>query len=479
MTTYLWTGPAGYAGSSAQSSGTLTIAGTYTLTITNADGCSATCTRELTVNDLPVCEITGNDVICSTETTTFTATGGTSYAWTGPGGFTANTASTGPINVAGTYTVTVTDANGCSSTCSRELTVNPCGEPLCTYTQGAYGNKGGKDCDGENKIPTAELIYNSITDGWGNSLVIGKPGNSVTATNADVNNIIKFLPGGGGSRAFTHLSDISISDIGSYGYLSKNRINNTLFAQTLTLGLNMGISGGIDGDLANFDLEWGKWLVTADILECGKSDIKECQYQWNTLTMTWDVTYSPYQAFDKISQALWDALPTKDVAGLYELANRALAGQNVGVSLSEIAGAVDMINNAFDECRMFITWSDSETRPSGASFCTNAPVTLAGRTANSQANSQVVTGGLKVSAYPNPFTHVVRFTIESKVSGQAQLEILNMVGQRVATVYNGYIQANKGQVVEYRVPANSQSNLIYMLRIGNQQATGKLLRSIE
>jgi hypothetical protein len=82
-----------------------------------------------------------------------------------------------------------------------------------------------------------------------------------------------------------------------------------------------------------------------------------------------------------------------------------------------------------------------------------------------------------VSTYPNPFTDVVRFTIESKVSGQAQLEVVNMTGQKIATVFNGYIKANHSQVVEYRVPSIARTNLIYVLRINDKQATGKLLNA--
>ncbi|HZI52801.1 MAG TPA: hypothetical protein VFD56_03825, partial [Chitinophagaceae bacterium] len=83
---------------------------------------------------------------------------------------------------------------------------------------------------------------------------------------------------------------------------------------------------------------------------------------------------------------------------------------------------------------------------------------------------------LKVEAYPNPYTDVVKFTIESDVSGRAQLVVVNMLGQTVGIAYNGLIQANKAQVVQYRVPTNVQENLIYVLRIGGKQITGKLLR---
>ena len=79
------------------------------------------------VHPLPACTITGKTPIsCQGETSSFCATNltGATYAWSGPGGFSATARCTGPISTAGTYTVTITDTNGCASTCSRELVVN-------------------------------------------------------------------------------------------------------------------------------------------------------------------------------------------------------------------------------------------------------------------------------------------------------------------------------------------------------------------
>ncbi|MEO6404587.1 MAG: hypothetical protein ABIY51_09010, partial [Ferruginibacter sp.] len=107
-TSYSWTGPGGFTATTATISN-LTVAGTYTVNVSNASGCTSSCSRDLTVNALPVCAITGNNVICAGQSTSFTATGGTSYSWTGPGGFTAATATISNLTVAGTYTVTVTN----------------------------------------------------------------------------------------------------------------------------------------------------------------------------------------------------------------------------------------------------------------------------------------------------------------------------------------------------------------------------------
>ncbi|MEO7140512.1 MAG: hypothetical protein ABIY51_09615, partial [Ferruginibacter sp.] len=130
MTGYSWTGPGGFT--SANQCISVSVAGLYTVTITNGNGCTSTCNRTLVVNALPVCSITGNNAICVGQSTSFLASGGTSYSWTGPGGFTAATASTGTITVAGAYTVLVINANGCTSSCSRTLTVNAL--PICDIT---------------------------------------------------------------------------------------------------------------------------------------------------------------------------------------------------------------------------------------------------------------------------------------------------------------------------------------------------------
>jgi hypothetical protein len=60
---------------------------------------------------------------------TLSATGGTTYAWSGPNTFTSTAATSTITNVtaanAGTYTVTISDANTCSVIKTTNLVVNP------------------------------------------------------------------------------------------------------------------------------------------------------------------------------------------------------------------------------------------------------------------------------------------------------------------------------------------------------------------
>ena len=92
--------------------------GTYSITITDANGCTATASVTITEPAVLTTTITATNVTCNSAcdgTATLTASGGTApftYSWL-PGGETTSAIS-GLCN--GSYVGTVTDANGCSST---------------------------------------------------------------------------------------------------------------------------------------------------------------------------------------------------------------------------------------------------------------------------------------------------------------------------------------------------------------------------
>ena len=120
--TYLWTGPAGFT--STMQNVDVSAAGIYTLAVTAPNGCqSTTQVNILTNNTPPMVTATGGMISCTASSTTIMADGGagTTYAWTGPGGFTS-TMQNPTVIAAGDYTVTATGTNGCSTTAMASVT---------------------------------------------------------------------------------------------------------------------------------------------------------------------------------------------------------------------------------------------------------------------------------------------------------------------------------------------------------------------
>jgi parallel beta-helix repeat protein len=128
---YAWTGPNSYL-SSAQNpsfSGAVpSLSGTYTVTVTAENGCSAMDSVAVTVHALPTASATNNSPVCAGSGLFLNSSGGSSYAWTGPNNFTSPTQNLGFLNsstsLSGIYTVTVTNINGCTATASTVVAVN-------------------------------------------------------------------------------------------------------------------------------------------------------------------------------------------------------------------------------------------------------------------------------------------------------------------------------------------------------------------
>jgi len=103
---------------------TITTPGAYVVTVTGSNGCTGTRSITITADEsIPTIVITTNPettvLTCTTPSITLTASGGVSYSWNNGG----NSASI-TVTLAGTYTVDVTSANGCSTTKSIEITSN-------------------------------------------------------------------------------------------------------------------------------------------------------------------------------------------------------------------------------------------------------------------------------------------------------------------------------------------------------------------
>jgi len=164
------------AGATAQTY-TANAAGTYSLVVTNNQGCTATSANTtVVVNALPTATITatGSTTICAGSSVTLNAPAGAAYVWSN-GATTQSIAAT----TAGAYTVTV-NANGCTATsAATNVVVNAL--PVATISASGATNL----CQGSTVTLTASPATTYL---WSNgattpSITVSAAGNySVTNT---------------------------------------------------------------------------------------------------------------------------------------------------------------------------------------------------------------------------------------------------------------------------------------------------------
>lgn len=106
--------------------------GVYTVTVTDADGCSATTDTTVLMRSNPLPVLLPASAFCqgSADTLTVTAVPGASYQWSGGTAMANSTVVTAP----GVYTVTVTQANGCTRTAATVVIENLISPVLFTGT---------------------------------------------------------------------------------------------------------------------------------------------------------------------------------------------------------------------------------------------------------------------------------------------------------------------------------------------------------
>lgn len=184
---YLWSP----TGENTQSI-TVSTTGTYTVLVTDSNGCEGTSLPiDVIVNPNPVVTVTADGPLefCDVEDVTLTASGGDTYVWSPNGEITESIT----VNTAGTYFVTATDSNGCSSTSDGTIvTVYANPVPLVT----ASGPT--EFCDGDSVMlsvnafdqyqwsPNGEITQSIIVTAAGSYSVMVTDSNGCTATSQPV-----------------------------------------------------------------------------------------------------------------------------------------------------------------------------------------------------------------------------------------------------------------------------------------------------
>jgi gliding motility-associated-like protein len=169
--TYLWTG-----GATTQIL-PVNTSGTYSVTVSDAFGCTGASSVAVTENALPVVNIQGVASFCEGESSVLSLNNTfTSYLWSN-----GSTASTITVSAAGNYEVTVTNAAGCTNEVAIAIAVNDLPQPTIV---GATSF-----CEGDNTLIDAGAGYTSYSWSNGNTsqtITVTQGGNyNVTVTNTN------------------------------------------------------------------------------------------------------------------------------------------------------------------------------------------------------------------------------------------------------------------------------------------------------
>jgi hypothetical protein len=365
-----------------------------------------------------------------------------------------------------TRTWTARDACGNTATASQTIRVECCPSIFCTYTMGQYGTDGGNACDGTNNYTTAGIIAKGLSAWPGGTLTVGKPGHSIVINNnaADIACVIDVLPANQGSTEIA-AGDHGICALPGSMLTNQGRLKNVLAGQTITLGINMGISP----QLGSFALQAGV-LATQDLVgDCGSTtpETRICHY---SLVAPFQLTSVENEyTYKTFTQEVIDAIPgTNNVANLFELANRALAnvdgvvGTEAGVSLDEIQKAVAAVNEAFDNCKSTIGWNVAPCPPFD-------PTPGDGRIA-----ATTVSPTLEVTAYPNPYQENFSLKVNSPVSGQASIGFYTIDGVKIAEMKRDVV-AKRDVWIPFNVPAVYRTRIVYTVNVGTHNTKGVVL----
>jgi hypothetical protein len=184
--TYAWSG----GDSTNTPDNTFPVEGSYTVTVTGANGCISYDSITLTI-DTVIASITNNGgftvIDCNNNSVNVTAAGGAPYVWSG--GSTPNTANN-TFTSAGTYTVTVTNNNGCDDQATITIT-----EDITPPTVNIVNNSGGSTltCDRSQISVTATGAASYSWSGGDSTITAGNTFDAIgsyTVTATGVNGCV-------------------------------------------------------------------------------------------------------------------------------------------------------------------------------------------------------------------------------------------------------------------------------------------------
>ena len=247
-TTYTWSVPSGATIVSGQGTPSIKInwtavaIGAYQVSVIASNGCG---TSSQSLMDVYVEKPTISayaDPVCSGGPLNLYAFGGETYSWTGPNGFTSQSANPVILSpTAGTYNVTVTNEKGCSATTSVVVAINA----APTMSNAVVKNA---DCSSS----TGSITLSSISGGSGFTFAWTGP-NGFTSTSQNLSGLLN----GTYTVKVTNSTGCSTSESFNVGLTTGPEVVFTTVTNVSCKGGNSGlITVTASGTTSTYTYEW-------------------------------------------------------------------------------------------------------------------------------------------------------------------------------------------------------------------------------
>lgn len=368
-------------------------AGTYTVTVETARGCTATASVTTTFLAAPTASITGTTTVCQGDAATLTANGAASYLW-------SNNSASATINptTAGAYTVTATAANGCTATASTNVVVNAL--PVATIT--ANGNT--SFCLGGSVVLTANSASAYL---WSN----GETAQNTTVSSTDTLTVVITDANG----CVSEESNQIIVTASSSPAPSISGSTTACVGETVTLTASLSDS-----------YAWSNGATTRTITVSATAAGTQTFTVTTTNANPCDGT-GPSSAYT----VTFNALPTANFTsnlnsfGYFEFTNASTGavdytwdfGDNNGYSIAANPTYRYLVDGTYT-----VTLIATTANGCDATYTTTVTAATGVNTVNDLTN---------ISMFPNPTTGNVTLTLDMATSGAFNVAIMNINGQVV------------------------------------------------